>query len=454
MLRKYTPGISVLFCLLLCSCTAINSNNDTSSIASNSEMPTIQNETTQETEGELEQVLNGEAFELVVPCDTTVYGSGNQYGFYQVITNTDGSRNAVFIDYEAYQQVYLCADANCQHNSERCNSWFPANGEQIWPIVCDSQIYFVHNSWEAASYIEKANLDGSDRRKIYELEDGETIDSGAAYKPGWLAFMVDGIVMQQDSASHTERLVALNTETGEDINLYENTSPEFQSTSAGAVSAFFQGVTSHGLIVKTIETGETSDIQYQTVYEIPFDGSGIHDIVTFQTGELQGVPNGDSWFYLKSDESAQQLQLGAIDSKTGENQILVQNLEKTIPVTSLGDVFIRNFVDDWIIINAMTSAALDDNQNIELLYNCYAVNRQTGEIRELLLSNYYHATRVPIEIYAQFGDNLLVEANIEEVAPQNDDQVMTGLVHTIGILNKEDYLNSNADALKPIQFAF
>ena len=46
-------------------------------------------------------VLNGVAFELVVPCDDNVYGSGNENGFYQIITNTDGSHN-VMIRYSLY----------------------------------------------------------------------------------------------------------------------------------------------------------------------------------------------------------------------------------------------------------------------------------------------------------------------------------------------------------------
>lgn len=213
-------------------------------------------------------------------------------------------------------------------------------------------------------------------------------------------------------------------------------------------------MTSHGFIVETIGAEETGAVQRHTVYEIPFDGSGMHAIASFQNGEMQGTPDGDDWFYLRSGADGRQLQLGAIDSETGEDKILVADLETTIPVTSLGDVFIRSFVDDWIIINAMTSADFDENRNIELLYNCYAVNRQTLEIRELHLSNYYHATRVPIEIYAQFEDKLLVEAKIEEVAPQNGEQGMTGLERTLGILRKADYLNSNADALQPIQFAF
>ena len=91
----------------------------------------------------------------------------------------------------------------------------------------------------------------------------------------------------------------------------------------------------------------------------------------------------------------------------------------------------------------MTSKALDENQNIELIFGCYAVNQNTGEILELGLSNYYHVTQVPIEIYDELGDELLVQASISEAAPNSQTQIMTDLKYTLGIISKKDYLASN-----------
>ncbi len=440
-MTKYRTYIAmILLGSLLCSCS---SSPVVESTSSNFSAGSLQDETSSMPEKKQPVVLNGVAFELVVPCDDNVYGSGNENGFYQIITNTDGSHNVVFIDYKTCQQIYLCADANCQHDNERCNSWFPADDTQIWPIACDDQIFFVHNSWVSTSYIEKANLDGSNRQKLYELENGGTVSSGAAYKAGYLAFMAEFYVTEKNSVSHKDCLLAVDTETGASTVIFESASPKGSATDIGSVSAFFEGVTTHGFIVKTIETGETPDIQFHKVYEIPFDGGDIHEITSFQTGEMQGRPNGSAWYYLKSDETQQHLDLGYIDSETGKDHTVVSELNKTIPTTSLGDVFIRNFVDEWIIINALTSKALDENQNIELIFGCYAVNQNTGEILELGLSNYYHVTQVPIEIYDELGDELLVQASISEAAPNSQTQIMTDLKYTLGIISKKDYLASN-----------
>ena len=442
MFKHRVPVMVLLLCLLLCSCSTApapeNSPSGSGAGLSESKAP-------QTSAASPSPALNGEPFKLVVSCDVTVSGSGNKDGFYQIIENADGSRNAVFTDYQSCQQIYLCADANCRHNTEQCSSWFAAGDAQVWPIACDDQIFYVHNSWSSASYIEKANLDGSNRQTLCQLQDGTTIDSGAAYKSGYLVLMVDTLAKQGDAVDHAKQLIALDTDSGESTVLFESVLAEGQAADTGDVTCFFQGVTAHGFIVERIEIGASPDLQFHTVYLLPFDGSDVYEIASFQTGEMQGLPHGDSWYYLAIDADAQQLQLGYVDSATGETHIVVPDLEKTIPATSLGDVFIRNFVDDWIIINALTSMSFDESQNIELKYRCYAVNPTTGELRELTLSNYYHATLVPIEIFAELGDHLLVQACVDEIVPDQPEKAMTELEETLAIISKDAYLTSDPD---------
>ena len=146
---------------------------------------------------------------------------------------------------------------------------------------------------------------------------------------------------------------------------------------------------------------------------------------------------------MEAGPDEQQITLGCIDAATGDNRVLITDLKETIPVDRPDDLFIRTFVDDWVILNAMTSNTMLDNGDIELLYSCYAVNTRNSEMRELTLSNYYHATRVPIEIYAQTGDRLLVAATVEE--EQNPGGMMAALGQKLALMTKEEYLNSTAD---------
>lgn len=384
--------------------------------------------------------LNGQPYELVLSCDLTVYGSGTADGFYQVAAHEDGTFHATYIDYATRQQVYLCSNANCPHNGESCTSWFPAGDQQIWPVACEDALFFVHNDGMDGAYLERAELDGSNRQRLCTLSAGETFEAGAAYRPGWLVMMISGVSNQGDNAAITRRLEAIDTATGVRTTLFDAASTVEEGKMAGA---FFQGVTTGGFVVKTVEAGADLNDPTDAVWLIPFDGSAAHIIVPPQNGEKQGQPHGEGWYYLEAGPDEQQITLGCIDAATGDNRVLITDLKETIPVDRPDDLFIRTFVDDWVILNAMTSNTMLDNGDIELLYSCYAVNTRNSEMRELTLSNYYHATRVPIEIYAQTGDRLLVAATVEE--EQNPGGMMAALGQKLALMTKEEYLNSTAD---------
>ena len=100
----------------------------------------------------------------------------------------------------------------------------------------------------------------------------------------------------------------------------------------------------------------------------------------------------------------------------GAKEILVEDFaaqpavrKTTVPFTS-GNVFIYGFLNEYVLVNHLYSEQYDDAGNMELLYTQYAVNQNTGEITEITLSNYSMATQKAINIIAQFGDDLLVDA--------------------------------------------
>lgn len=104
------------------------------------------------------------------------------------------------------------------------------------------------------------------------------------------------------------------------------------------------------------------------------------------------------------------------------------------------EVFLRGRVNEYVIVNVMASNMLKENGNIELVFQNYAINIDTGEMRELSLSNYYSATQVPIQIIAQFSDKFPVHAKVEEVTNANSPIPLTE--RSPGIISKEDYLAS------------
>lgn len=391
-------------------------------------------------------VMDGTPFQITTPCQVTVYGSGNDQGFYQVLDNQDGSKNLTYIDYNTQEQIYLCAEPNCAHDSDRCASWIEPGSTQVWPAVVGDQLAIVYGNAGANSKIEICNLDGSNRRTLCTFEGGETPAPGAAYRDGFMVLLVNGTYRTENGAVLAATLQAVDLNTGEREILYRNDS-SMEGGTEGQSAAFFQGVTDTGFVVKTITVGSSPEIQTQKVWLIPFDGSERKALYEYQTEEADGIPHGNGWYFVH-DKGAGQYDLECIDVQTGEIKVIAANLQQTISVETPRDLFIRSFVGDWAILNALTAMELKENGDIELRYQCFAVDLSNGELQELILSNYYYATQIPAEIYAAFGDRLLILADVQEIPGEPGS--IPKLEKTLGIIESRDYLQS-VRQYQPIQ---
>ena len=227
----------------------------------------------------------------------------------------------------------------------------------------------------------------------------------------------------------------------------------------GYLSLFFRGVSESGFIVKTIRVNDyainenvyfdesfalPTNSQEHTIYEIPFDGSKAKKLLTFHQNECFEEVYGDSLFYLKNN-GENQYSLEKINTQTLEHNVIVSdfrqtNIQTNISEALFSDTFLVARVEDFVILNTLSSNIIKDNGDIELVYKSYAIDINTGKMHELTLSNYFSATQLPVSIIAQTDTKLLVHAKIEEVQKTGTQVQMTERL--AGLISKEDYLNS------------
>ena len=128
---------------------------------------------------------------------------GTETGMYYMEPERIGRSNGylMYIDYETKQEVYVCADSSCKHDSERCTSYF-SNGE-----------FFIHEKPNMFSYggslyylslpnssdsgvgtqpssrsdyeerdraLYRMNLDGSNRERVFTFDKDIEVDSFVA----------------------------------------------------------------------------------------------------------------------------------------------------------------------------------------------------------------------------------------------------------------------------------
>ncbi len=400
-------------------------------------------------------------FRLALPCDITIYGSANDRGFYEIYSNDDFSKNIFYTDYATQQQIYLCSQPNCAHDNEACTAWLPPSDGQVYPVAIDERIALIYSDPSECSKIEIMDQDGANRHLLVEFDADVAVEPGVAVNDQYLVLKTTSYTTDNEGEVHAfPELTAVDLQTGAVYAIYKAPdSGTAKPSEPGSISMFFRGVTSSGFIVKTISIlpysiDETMDedeafdtaaaAMEHTVYEIPFDGSPVRELLRYRQGEYYEEPFGDSLFFLKNHGDGQ-YSLEKINTQTMEHNVIVDDFSRTNLQTAISSVPFSNTtlstrVDDFLILNTLASSTTLSNGNIEVRYACYAVDVNTGEMRELKLSNYFAATEIPIYILAQTDNDLLVHAVIEEIKTPDSPVPMTQ--RSLGLISKEDYIHS------------
>lgn len=108
------------------------------------------------------------------------YGGMGPEGFYFVSPDCreDGSTNLLYLDYATGQQLPLCSQPNCSHDTDACTSYLPYSAGGILCSVVGEQLVLVFpgNLLQSGTgtdtvlpHIETMGLDGSDRKTTVSL---------------------------------------------------------------------------------------------------------------------------------------------------------------------------------------------------------------------------------------------------------------------------------------------
>lgn len=145
-------------------------------------------------------------FEMVSSPDLTSYGSGTAEGFYSVFSNEDGSRSLLYVDYASASQVYLCAQPNCEHNSESCPAWVAPFSGMVTVAAGEKELFLLYNGYGGGVRIERADLNGENRRELLSLPGGTMAENAVASNGGFLVISVQESVQNDDSVLQEHRL--------------------------------------------------------------------------------------------------------------------------------------------------------------------------------------------------------------------------------------------------------
>lgn len=387
-------------------------------------------------------------------------------GFYYLTEKdselADGSYapHLMYMDYATCQEVYLCSDSSCQHNSEDCTSVLAGASSDGRIFTWDGYLYFLDRAPDTSgstiinilgdskttnvqaeqAKLYRMKLDGSERERIYSFESDAIVEDVALGGRDGLYFVTKKLgASESGSGTYTttsdRQLICLNPETGKAKSVC---SLDF----ADGLNWEIIGSAGEKVLLKAYQypdgmtEEEAAALDENSYLDLLKNSQVVYAALELSTGEKTQVyaqaagGNSSAEVVLNgclyaSNEASQDIV--KIDLATGKKSTLC-SLENNYLYGTLGNYL------------CCTSHDLTAD------YGYYLVNAETGEITHCSLTNQALGWR--LDLMAMTKDRALVVYDYEYTALGDDSYDITR--YQYGLISMDDLLNSVPD-YTPIQ---
>ena len=346
----------------------------------------------------------------------SVLGCGSEQGYYEIHYDESNQPNIYYIDYATRQEVYLCAAPNCNHDREGCTSWIDPEEGSYFPLVSGEHLLLVHITYgveapeRAIPHIDAANLDGSDRRTLVSFAANERLKTVFAANGSQLVCALDEVNPDDlEDTNATLKLVLIDLETGARTDFYE------QPVQIGGTEPTFLGVTENGYCVLREQFTARSEadfpgqewadiveeIERSTQYTctmIPVGSAQPAGTFTY-SGRVYDLLCEDGLYYLDCD-TRKVTRISLPDGTATELAAL--------PDAGAQSAYLDGKLGDWLLLSQRYYETRPDVSYPVANDCCYAVNVQTGELRELTIRQEVGADRRMATMLGQTAADVLL----------------------------------------------
>lgn len=383
------------------------------------------------------------------------YGSGNKNGFYYLPeeASEDGYINIRYIDYASKQDIVLCNKPNCKHDNETCTSYVNCeDAPDIQLIADEANLYIISSSTKGISFsatqdtsvdsssidssltIYRANLDGSNRIEIANLEDGSQLQSNdyilGDNKLYFVIYKTKQVTIDSSIHSVTQKKELV------EVDLLHNT----VKTIFDFMNCDIVGVWDGRILVKKMHfkknPDEMSDNEFRNALnklkvsffslDIKSNQTITHLETDYKNAEDICYEDGKLYFSKNKDKILKCLEL-----QTNKTKIVTKKLPGG---------YMDKIIDGKLLYNC------DDGKYLNAEFtDSYGIDLKSGAIskRNLFIAK----PRMPVEILADTGNYYLVRSDCtykEEKTWAGTMQVsITSYINSF--ISKKDYWKSNAN---------
>lgn len=345
---------------------------------------------------------NAEEIVHIALNDSPNIYTASSTGVYSIQQIRPGSFNLFYADAATRQETYLCAVPNCTHSSDECTSYVSMeNGLYGFSLgFYKDHLYLFQSATtdEYAPYLMQLDPDGTNRKVIASLNDGESFVGNVYGYRNTILCDICG-VSEQDSPYRTLIQIDLNTGKRTDLISYPQGDVSYTLMGASKTELIYLAANEDGSQYFTVDPSEQNislkDAQAANAITELFDGNDLiytvqqdylckydrssnelsyQNLNTKETHSFPApeLPEEDTLYglvYLFDDHFALSLENGSgksfeaiIDSQTGELTGVELSFSKEDQRLILGE-----FGDELICLHAMEETMLKDQGNYGLI---------------------------------------------------------------------------------------
>lgn len=309
------------------------------------------------------------------------FGTDEGFYFYKNHHSSDPEQdsysNVMYIDYATNKQVYLCNKINCSHNDMSCTSFIP-NGNEQGIFTYGDKLYwlsdiFSENGESEGPGLIVSDLDGSNRKTLYQLESGTNwlrdfvIGDGVLYADVMFMEASDSGDGQQflSGSNNNSRIVAIDLNSGKSKIVHNLTNQEIAGVFEELI--VFSEAIDGKMVFYLFDTSSHTTVEAGRIESTTF---------THSKGKI---------YYIKGNT------LSSLDIKTGKIAEVATDLPASPSQIQAFDGF----------------AVCEKMENSGCVAH-FAVELSSGKVSQINIFKSGLEFNTPIEIEAMWGDYFLV----------------------------------------------
>lgn len=415
----------------------------------------------QKGEGETKGGEDGSGFVLLSDANSAFSNHfGTEQGYYQFTESqeiADGlyGKHLTYIDYAQREEVYLCSDSACLHNSATCSSVFLDDefGRDPLPFVWEETLYVLGREYDgdgvvevfgggapdmAAAALYRMELDGSDRKKIYTFPEDTVVEKLVFGSGDTLWFVIKEFVFEQEgNQTYTlakERRICrysiADNKMSEGVSLDFGDNIQYKVIGGYGSLLVLSGVAYPDGMSET-DVMRLDDDKWRNVWQNSSTIYSTFDVATQEKKEIYRTDNREMSFCAVKGGM-----LFIADSVSGEITRLNLDTGEQSVLASLKQNYIY-----YVLRDTLCCVSIEDVNDKSL----YFVDMESGEVKRSMLTNLSLGWQ--LDILAETEREVLVIYDYD--AKDNGDGSYEILQYKYALISKEDLYNGVA-GYKPV----